>query len=238
MAADEYVPSGETVIWRYIKLNSFLELLSGHFVQTRIDMLNDAAEGAYGFRNVAVAPQVLQRLQFNGKAVDPADVVRRARRFVAATYWFEYKERESHGMWSIYGRTGESVAIETTVAALHEILSRKGDVRIERMRYEPMRGEVSDLHTMFFHKRIEYREEDEIRSVQVFSQPLQDAIVDQRISLDDLNLLIKRIILAPHSRATFVEAVNQIVESLFARENKRFTGEICSSSLDEDLVPQ
>jgi hypothetical protein len=220
-----------------MKLNSFLELLSGHLVQTRIDMLHDAAEGAYGFKKIRFAPSLLERLHFNGAAPDSADVIRRARTYVCATYWFEYEERESFGMWNVYGRTGESVAVETTVGALRKVLSREGDTRIERMRYEPMQGEIPDIHTLFFHKRREYKEEREIRSVQVFSNPMEEPIFDQRLSLDDLNTLMKRIILAPDSRETFIDAVNRIVHSVFAYDHKRFTGEICGSSLDDDLVP-
>jgi hypothetical protein len=237
MPAGRYVPNDETVIWRYMKLNSFLELLSGHLVQTRIDVLHDAAEGAYGFKNIRFAPSLLERLHFNGAPADPADVIRRARTFVSATYWYEFEERESFGMWNVYGRTGESVAVETTVGALRAVLSRGGEVRIERMRYEPMRGEIGDVHTLFFHKRREYKDEREIRSVQVFSKPMDEPIVDQRLSLDDLSTLMKRVILAPDSRDTFIDAVNRIVHSVFAYDGRRFTGEICSSTLDEDLVP-
>lgn len=227
MAADPYVPSDDTLLWRYMKLNSFLELLSGHLIQTRIDVLNDAAEGAYGYKHI----------RLNG-ARDVAEAIRAARMRVVATYWFEFEERESHGMWNVYGRSGESVAIETSVGALREVLQREGQLRIERMRYEPMRGDVGDIATLFFHKRREYKEEREIRSVQVFPEPLKDSIVDQRLSLDDLNKLMRRIILAPDSRKTFIEAVKHTVESIFAFDNKRFRGEICGSALDQDLIPQ
>ena len=227
MSAEGYIPAGQTRLWRYMKLNSFLELISGHLVQTRIDVLNDAAEGAYGYKQI----------RLNG-AQDKIEAIRKARTQVAATYGFEFEERESYGMWNVYGRTGESVAIETTVGALRELLGREGQVRIERMRYEPMRGAVDDIAELFFHKRREYKEEREIRSVQVFPEPLEDTIVDQRLSLDDLNMLIGRIVLAPDSRQTFIDAVKHIVESVFAFEGKKFSGEICGSSLDEDLVPQ
>jgi hypothetical protein len=232
MAADSYIPPDDTVLWRYIKLNSFLELLSGHLIQTRIDVLDDAAEGAYGYKHISFTKAL------SDGARDTADVIRRARLRVAATYWFEFEERESYGMWNVYGRTGESVAIETTAGALRDVLGREGQVRIERMRYEPMRGEIDDIATLFFHKRREYKEEREIRSVQVFDEPLKDSIVDQRLSLDDLNTLIRRIILAPDSRQTFIDAVKHIVDSVFAFQGKRFKGEICGSALDEDLIPQ
>jgi hypothetical protein len=227
MSPDAYIPSDDTRLWRYMKMNSFLELLSGHLIQTRIDVLNDAAEGAYGYKHIRFR---------NG--TDTVEAIRKARRQVVATYWFEFEERESYGMWNVYGRTGESVAIETSVGALRELLRGEGQARIERMRYEPMRGKIDDIATLFFHKRREYKEEREIRSVQVFKEPLTDTIVDQRLSLDDLNALIRRIILAPDSRQTFIEAVKHIVESVFAFEGKRFNGEICGSSLDEDLIPQ
>jgi hypothetical protein len=238
MTESQYVPADETIIWRYMKMNSFLELLSGHLVQTRIDMLHDAAEGAYGWKHVQFSSRVLERLRMtNGASHDAAAIIRRARTHAAATYWFEF-DRESYGMWNVYGRTGESVAIETTVGALREVLAREGEARIERMRYDPLDGEINDVHTLFFHKRREYKEEREIRSVQIFPEPLEEPIVDQQLSLDDLNVLIKRIILAPDSRPTFVDAVKRIVQAVFAYDNKRYAGEICGSALDEDLIPQ
>ncbi len=234
-------PEGEareaTVIWRYMKLNSFLELLSGHLIQTRIDTLYDASEGAYGWKSVRFARPLLRRLGFDGKTPSTEDVIRAARTHAVATYWFEF-DRESYGMWNIYGRSGESVAIETTVGALREMLARNGEVRIERMRYEPMEGEISDIHKIFFHKRREYKEEQEIRSVQIFRQPIDGPIVDQQLSLDDLNALVRRIILAPDSRPTFIDAVKKLVTAVFALERKRFGGQIDRSVLDEELVPQ
>jgi hypothetical protein len=49
---------------------------------------------------------------------------------------------------------------------------------------------------------------------------------------------MNRIFLAPDSRATFVDSVKCLVQSVFAYENGRYAGEICGSSLDEDLIPQ
>jgi hypothetical protein len=235
------IPADDTVIWRYMKLNSFLELLSGHFVQTRIDMLHDPREGAYGWKDIRFAPVVLEKLHVNGASRSAGDhaaaeIIRQARKHAAATYWFEF-DAESYGMWNVYGRAGESVAVETTVAALRSVLARQGEVHIERMRYEPMKGDIADVHTLFFHKQREYKDEREIRSVQIFSEPLEEPVLDQQLSIDDLNGLMRRIILAPDSRGTFTDAVKRIVESVFARERAEYTGEICASALDEDLVP-
>jgi hypothetical protein len=216
-----------------MKMNSFLELLTGHLVQSRIDVLGDAAEGAYGWKNIRFTPSVLERLD----ARDTAQAIRNARMRAAATYWIEF-ERESHGMWNVYGRTGESVAVETTVGALRDVLARAGEVWIERMRYEPMQGKIDNVHTLFFHKHREYKDEREIRSVQIFERPLDEPIFVQKLSLDDRNALMNRIILAPDSRATFVDSVKCLVQSVFAYENGRYAGEICGSSLDEDLIPQ
>lgn len=237
-ASSEFRPPDDTVIWRYMKLNSFIELLSGRLVQTRIDVSGDAAEGAFGWRAVRFSPAVLARvgLTRNDGALSD-EVIRRARTFAAATYWFEF-DRESFGMWNVYGRSGESVAIETTVGTLREILSRNGDARVERMRYSPMRGEIADLHTLFFHKRREYKEEREIRSVQIFSEPLPDRIAEHRVDARDLNKLMRKIVLAPDSRKTFQDAMERVVGAIFWAGGGRYTGEICRSVLDEDLVPQ
>jgi len=53
-------------------------------------------------------------------------------------------------MWSLYGRLSESVAIETTVGALRSVLSKRGDIRIERMRYTPASGTIFDLRDLYF----------------------------------------------------------------------------------------
>lgn len=71
-----------------------------------------------------------------------------------------------------------------------------------------------------------------------FPEPLEEPIFDQTVTLDDLNKLVKGIILAPDGRRTFVRAVKHTVESVFAYEKKTFAGKICGSTLDEDLVRQ
>jgi hypothetical protein len=225
--------SDDTVIWRYMKLNSFLELLSGRFVQSRIDQLSDAAEGAYGWKELRFSRQLAERLGGNG---DVKELIRRARRHVVGTFWVEF-ERESFGMWNVYGRSGESVALETDVGTLRKILGRRGELHVERMRYEPLRGEVERVETLFFHKRREYRDEREIRSLQVFPTPLAQPILDERLSIEDLEALLERVILAPDSRDTFVEAVEHVVKSVFAASGKRFSGRVERSALDQDLVP-
>ena len=85
------VPDDQTVIWRYMKLNSFLELLSGHLIQTRIDTLDDAAEGAYGWRDISFSRRLRDRLGagLSGEGAI-ANAIRHARTCAAATYWFEF----------------------------------------------------------------------------------------------------------------------------------------------------
>jgi len=247
MTTSYYVPDDDTRIWRYIRLNSFLELMTGNLVQVRIDAFNDPTEGSYGLREVTIEPTALQAagIKVESTATWREDVLREARLHALATCWFEYRT-ESFAMWNVYGRLGESVAIESTVGALRDALGQGGElrttfeqggaIRIERMRYTPATGAISDLRELFFHKRPEFEYEQEIRSLWMLPHRVGGRVHNTGLLLQDLNKFIRKIIVAPGNRAIFPGAICSIVNAMFNVGSLRFEGEIVPSALDEYIV--
>jgi hypothetical protein len=232
------VPTDDVIIRRYIKMHRFVELLYGLFVQVRADAFDDAAEGAYFTATTRFAESVFQNLAIQEGAA-PAQIVRQARLRTMTTCWYE-GERESFGMWNVYSRLRESVAIESTVGQLRAVLRlSNSESRIERVRYSQLDGLVDDFASLFLHKREEYNYEGEIRSVWTRS-PSQfgGQFHNTRLDLNQLGTFLNRIILAPGSGQTFLEAVRFIVEAAFHIGNRRFNGRIDRSNLDTLLVPQ
>lgn len=237
MSLSEHVPTDDIKIWRYMRLNSFLELLTTNLVQVRIDAFNDPTEGTYGYKD-AVLDQDALRLAKIPITAEPSwkeDVLREARLHAIATCWFEHRV-ESFAMWNIYGRLSESVAIETTVGDLRAALSGEPEVRVERMRYTPLTGTVTDLRDLFFHKRPEFAYEQEIRSLRLFPHRVGSRVYNSVLGLDHLNRFIHRIIVAPGNRALFPTAIQTIVTAMFNIAGLKFHGDIVASTLDEYIV--
>lgn len=222
---------------RFLRLNAFLELLTGNFVQVRADAFDDPMEGAFGFNNVNISLQALAEVSLS-VASSPAwkrDVLSGLRERVAITCWFEFDE-ESYAMWRIYGRLGESVAIETTVGQLRELLRDQENMRIERVRYEPLRDDIIDLRDPFFRKTPEYRFEREIRSVRLFPHAIGSKLFNKHVSPVEFDRLINRIIVAPGNRAILHQAIQTTVAGVLNIAGLYFHGKIEASKIDRYLL--
>jgi len=231
------IPPGETIIRRYMKFPQFLLLLTGNLVQTRIDAYQDSSEGAFGLRDVTFAPTVYESLGLQ-HALDPENIVREARLRAVATCWYE-GEYESFAMWSIFGHLGGAIAIETTVDKLRAtLLAPAENFRIERVRYRPMTGMISDFGDLFFHKRHEYAYESEIRTLQTFPNRVGSKIHNQALMLTDLNNFINKIITAPNSNPMLLTSLKTVVAAIFNIDRRTFEGKILPSDLDQGLVRQ
>lgn len=224
-------------------MDSFVELVTSlSLAQLRIDLFEDAAEGAYRVRDDLQIPEGVYEQVGLSKPTKPSfeELVRLARLRAYATCWYE-GERESYGMWRVYGRPHESVAIQTTVGEVRSLLG--SSFRIERVRYERMKpGDVSDLSDLFFFKREEYEYECEIRSLQVTPTKTRDEITPRVILANigpRLESFIDRVIVAPSSRESFFNAVRSILQSAYRAENRTFDiSRLQRSTLDEYLVVQ
>jgi hypothetical protein len=222
------------ILWRFLRLNSFLELLTGNLVQVRADAFDDPMEGAFGFKNVRIDRQALADVSLSF-SLPMLEILNGLRQRVAITCWFEF-DQESYAMWRIYGRLGESVAIETTVGQLRELLRDQDNMRIERVKYEPLQDEITDLRDPFFRKTPEYNFEREVRSVRLFPHVLGGKLFNKRVSPAEFDRFINRIIVAPGNRAILHQAIQTTVAGVFNIPKMYFRGPIEASRLDRYLI--
>jgi len=248
--ADYEKVADETTIWRYMRLGPFLEMLvQGALFQTRVDAFADGSEGAYGYASVKLDPSVVQVLNVSPRRfydsngvqhfipAKNAELIREARRHAVVTCWFKHPGYESYAMWRIYGSDDYAVAIATTVGALRDALQRRGEVRVGEVAYEPLPSVIPDIFTLFFHKRHEYKSEQEIRSIQVSLNPVPEPYQMQSLDPLQLDALLNKIVVAPRMRQTMYDTVLQSIQSRFTALGLTFDpGRMQRSSLEQDLL--
>jgi hypothetical protein len=243
----------DTVVWRYLQLNAFLELVNGHLVLSRADQFNDDLEGAYDWRQIefsndgieAMGLPLQKRVETDYGRHYPyidykvPDLIKKARTQTLMSCWCEY-DGESFAMWSAYGRRRESVAISSTVGKLVEFFRR--DLRPEfddeavhyevgRVKYEPLQGPVSNARRLFFHKRPSFVAESEIRIVR---SSLGDVPPILALPLSDpFPAIVDSVTVAPGSRELFRSAVESVLRHAFGDA----ACPVIRSTLDENLLP-
>jgi hypothetical protein len=117
-----------TRIWRYVSLAKLVSLLhSRALFFPRSDRLGDPFEGSYPKMNPGLRVEILRAAGLAEEAVRQSAehlpvANRRFRRFVAVSCW-HMNDYESAALWDLYGRTGESVAIQSTLGALVDAIS-------------------------------------------------------------------------------------------------------------------
>src|SRR5579864_2141824 len=170
----------KTEIWRYVRLNGFLELLTGRITFTRADQFEDKNEGGYGWDQVRVADRVFDYLGLSHTRkvhLDPNldyevrrgahEAIYPARKRTYITCWVQ-QQIESYAMWYIYGRPHESVALVSTVGRLASAI-RTGmwnldvEAHIGLVAYQKPQGPIEHISEFFLHKRPHFEFEREVR---------------------------------------------------------------------------
>lgn len=238
----------ETPIWRYMQLGPFLELLMNCCLfQARVDTFDDMAEGTYGYGAITIDESVARHLRIESPffvddtgrhslPLSVPDIIRGAREKTFVTCWFTHEGNESYGMWRVYGRDPFAVAIATTVGALRNIFASES-TRIGHVVYSPLPQNVRDVHTLFFHKREEYRDEREVRSVRVIQEATTDRFLMQPLMAEQMDALLARIVVAPGMRRTMYDTLLAVIQNRFALLSLPFeASRLRHSSLDRDLL--
>ena len=218
-------PDATATLWRYMsfaKFNSLLERKALFF-----SLVGDMADKYEGF---VYPPQPrmpgdhLQQAESFGR-----DLLQQIARTALISCW-TVSGYESALMWDAYAGA-EGVAVRTTFRDLQEsILSvDEPPVTFGQVEYVDYRQrEVPRFGwAPLFHKRIEYRGEEEVRAL-LPGPPWEDPIIDQKvpdIRLDrdvaeqrgryisvNLDFLVKEVVVPPHAAPWFVQVVKSVMQ--------------------------
>ena len=217
-------------IWRYMDFTKFVALLDNKSLWfTRADRFQDPFEGSYPKMNI------IARANIPGVSdeEDPiitrlvkgsSDVRRNWTHYVAINCW-HMGEHESAAMWSLYLKSNEGIAIQSTYQRLRDSFSQaEADVYIGKVTYIDYEHEAienADILSPFLHKRASYEHEKELRAITVklpdsgptgldFSQETIDTGVQLPINLP---LLVQTVYVAPNAPGWLTNLIRSVLHT-------------------------
>jgi len=158
-------PAHGTTLWRYMDFTRYVALLdSSSLYFTRADQFQDPFEGSHSRLNEQMRPKIYEN-------IPPAVLIHMSKMSRAARGWtyvscWHASEHESAAMWSAYAPVQGSIAVQTTYERLRSQVSP--EVKIGRVRYidyEKNWSPEGNLYYPFFHKRLSFDHEREVRAV-------------------------------------------------------------------------
>ncbi len=113
------LPSDETIIWKYLDLSKFLDmLLSKQLFMSRSDKFEDQYEGTFS------EPTFEEIRKISADNPRFLDFYKSHREKVTISSW-HINEYESFAMWQIFTQNTEGLAIQTTIGRLKKPWSKK-----------------------------------------------------------------------------------------------------------------
>ena len=203
-------PEDATTLWRYMSFAKFCSLLERRALF--FSLVGDMEDRYEGF----IYPPAPR---------EPSDHLRKIARASLVSCWTDSRY-ESHLMWTTYAGT-EGVAVRTTFHDLRESMRSVaalpvtfGQVKyVDYRQSEVLRFGLAPL----FHKRKEYRSENEVRAV--LPGPPMDPVTLLDVTLDpdvaehrgryipvNLEILIKEVVVPSHAAPWFAEVVKSTVQ--------------------------
>lgn len=216
----------DTVIWRYMPSARFDNLLAGRLYFAAAHQFDDQFEGA-----ITAAENARRRRSIAGVFPDDNAQIRSLedlsgafadlRRMTKLSCWHA-RRHENVAMWERYRTAGRGVAVASTVGALKRSLCEfrlrpnygvepivVGAVRYIDYATEEMAGESSMLD-VFMHKRVEYRDETEIRALLSLRMAAEHGVEIPADGVDvsiDARELMTEVRAHPEATPTEVEAL-------------------------------
>jgi hypothetical protein len=222
------LPNPETVVWKYLDLSKFLDLLLSHkLFMSRSDKFEDQYEGTFS------EPTFEEMKKLSADNPEFLAYYKTHREKVAVSSW-HINEYESFAMWQIFTGNSEGLAIRSTVGRLQKALGPENQ-------YEQYIGEVNyidykkeyipfdDAFFPFLFKRKSFQYEREIRIITDVTQygvSINDGL---KISVD-IRQLIDKIYIHPKSENWYKRLVIELLKRL------DFDFEIEKSDLESDIL--
>lgn len=214
-------PDDENVkIWRYMDFTKFVSLLDKRSLWfTRADKFKDPFEGSYPKKNVL--RRELLPMEIPIEKIPKINL--KFRQYVAINCW-HINEHESAAMWSLYLKSNEGIAVQSTYKRLRDSFSSSQEEvligKVKYIDYETEWFKDDNYHDPFLHKRKSYEHERELRAITIKWPIPEEGGWDLEPSIEiikagisvvvDLTGLIERIYVAPEAPAWFTELVQSV----------------------------
>jgi hypothetical protein len=218
----------ETIIWKYIDLSKFLDLLlSERMFMSRSDKFEDQYEGTFSEPTYEEIKKIAEN---NSKFLD---YYKSHRESVVVSSWHT-NEYESFAMWQIFTKNNEGLAIQSTLGRLKEALQpeRNFEQYIGEVNYIDYKKEYIPFDNTFFpflFKRKSFQYEREIRVLTDVST--KNITINEGLKINvNINTLIEKIYIHPKSENWYKKLVIELVEKL------GFGFEIEKSDLESDIL--
>lgn len=222
------VPHGNTVIWRYVGLDKFLDLLiSEELFFSNAAKMSDRLEGVVPKRNQDYLLKSIKSNGFSGKNAENErkiilDEIHSQKKYTLLNCW-TISQSESYALWKIYLDGSKSgVAIRTTVSKLKKAINKGngdfiGNIFISKVKYTDfIKEEPENIFNIITTKNKFYDYEKELRLF-IFHKPKTQGKINisngRRLKID-LNELIDEIYLSPFVGDWFDKSFGEILKQV------------------------
>ncbi len=228
-------PEGKkTKVWRYMDFTKFVSMLDENkLFFSRADKLGDPFEGSYPVENIRqrerMQEKLLKTLPHAFKSIyerKPEGLIsfhRNLPRFIFINSWHE-NSQESAAMWSLYLKSNDGIAVQSTFGRLKECFeSETPVVYIGEVEYRDYIKEMipsNNFFSPFLHKRKSFEHEKELRMLVMaydmtkeglpnLSKPPYSDGVGVKVNLEKL---IGNIYVSPTSPKWFLNLVKSVTK--------------------------
>ncbi len=222
-----HIPSDDTIIWKYLDLSKFLDLLlSERMFMARSDKFEDQYEGTFS------EPTYEEIKKLLADNPDYLDAYKSKRKNIVISSWHA-NSYESYAMWQVFTKNNEGLAIQSTIGHLKKsLIEPKVKQYIGEVNYIDYKKEhipFDDDFFPFLFKRKSFQYENEIRVITDVT-PL-GLHVNEGVKIEvNINQMIERLYIHPKSENWYKKLVIEAVNRL------GYHFEIEKSDLESDIL--
>jgi len=203
-------------LWRYLDFTKFVSMLEEKALFfPKLSSLSDPLEGfltkptVEKFRNIPEGLTAEEAAKRRTIGEHNLSMMKTARDLLYVSSWHA-NNHESIAMWGLYLKSGEGVAICSSIERMIESFANtKDEIHIGRVDYVDYEKEEIPWHNAFYlalHKAKSFEHENEIRVIVMSPDNLPGKLVPV-----DLAMLIDKVFVAPNSPAWIHDLIKKVI---------------------------
>ena len=223
-----YPDNPDIKVWRYLDFTKLISLIdTRRLFFSRADLFDDPFEGSYPKINVKAREFVPPEIPLEGRAKfveamkKMGNTNRHWPKYTAISCW-HMNEYESAAMWSLYLKSDEGIAVQSTFKKLKKSIIDEEKVYLGLVKYidyEKDYIEAGNILGPFVHKRKSFEHERELRGV-LMKWPTSSGTINFKNETItggvpvkvDIEELIEKIYVAPNSPIWFADLVRTAIK--------------------------